>query len=165
VPKAGFFPIHAPEKFVLTWKQLLRNRRQSGIYYHAEAVLALEKLLLTVALNASSGRSGTFKQDLLNDLASRIADDPGKNWDFELEAERLGLSMIHFRRLFRRTTGMPLWHYVLECRIRYASQLLISTDKLIKEVAHECGFNGVFHFSREFKKLMKKSPDSFRKSM
>ena len=164
-PQAVFYPVSRPEKFVLTWKQLLRNRRQSGVYYHAEAVMALEKLLVDVSFSASSGKNSTFKQDQLTDLASRIADDPGRNWNFDQEAAQLGLSIVHFRRLFRQTTGMPLWHYVLECRIRYASQLLISTDKLIKEIAHECGFNGVFHFSREFKKLMNQSPDNFRKSI
>ena len=75
------------------------------------------------------------------------------------------ISPVHFRRLFSKATGMPPWHYVLDCRIRYASQLLLATDKLIKEIAGECGFNGVFHFSREFKKIMKKSPENFRKSI
>ena len=164
-PEARFYPVEASDKFLANWKYLLRYLRQSGPVSHAEAVLRLEKLLLEVAKFSSCGNDELVSDERLADLIAQIADNPGKNWDFDREAAKLDLSQVHFRRLFRKTAGMPLWHYVLDCRIRYASQLLLSTDKLVKEIACECGFNGVFHFSREFKKIMKKSPENFRKSI
>lgn len=162
---AEFFPVSASEKFLSNWKHLLRYLRQSGHFSHGEAVLRLEKILFEVAKSLHQGSNDNSARDRMTELASRIADNPGNDWNFDEEAEKLDISRIHFRRLFRKATGMPLWHYVLNCRIRYASQLLLSTDKLVKEIACECGFNGVFHFSREFKKIMKKSPENFRKSI
>ena len=162
---AEFFQVNAPDKFLSDWKQLLRHLRQGGKFSHAEAVLKLEKLLFEVAKSAHRGSNDSSNNKRIAELASQIADNPGIDWDFDKEAAGLDISEVHFRRLFRKATGMPLWHYVLDCRIRYASQLLLSTDKLVKEIACECGFNGVFHFSREFKKIMKKSPENFRKSI
>jgi AraC-like DNA-binding protein len=164
-PSADFFQLNTSDKFLSDWKHLLRHLRQGGKFSHGEAVLRLEKILFEVAKSAHRGSNDSSKLDKTAELASRIADNPGFNWNFNEEADKLDISEIHLRRLFRKTTGMPLWRYVLDCRIRYASQLLLSTDKLVKEIACECGFNGVFHFSREFKKHMKKSPENFRKSI
>ena len=151
-PEAVFYPVNASEKFLSHWKYLLRHLRQSGKISHGEAVLSLERILFETAKSVSQNGSGSSIRSRITELVSQIADNPGHNWDFDAEAEKLDISRIHFRRLFRETAGMPLWHYVLDCRIRYASQLLLATDKLVKEIACECGFNGVFHFSREFKK-------------
>ena len=163
-PEAVFYPVSASEKFLSNWKHLLRYLRQSGKYSHGEAVLLLEKILFETAKSVRQGGGSSISSGIA-ELASQIADNPGADWDFDKEAEKLEISPVHFRRLFSKATGMPPWHYVLDCRIRYASQLLLATDKLVKEIACECGFNGVFHFSREFKKIMKKSPENFRKSI
>ena len=165
-PEAKFYPVTDTKAYNQLWRQLLICSRRSGKASQAETVLLLEKLLVTTILSTGqTGKSRLFDRDLLTALAVRIADNPGENWDFCREAEQIGISMVHFRRLFQEATGMPLWQYVIACRIKHAAQLLVSTDKLVKEIANDCGFNSVFHFSREFKKIMKKSPDNFRKNI
>ena len=163
-PEAAFHPVNAAEKYLSNWKHLLRYLRRSGEVPHGEAVLLLEQILFETAKNIHPGGSTTDYSGI-TELVSQIADTPGLDWNFDVEAAKLKISPVHFRRLFSKATGMPPWHYVLDCRIRYASQLLLATDKLVKEIACECGFSGVFHFSREFKKIMKKSPENFRKSI
>ena len=164
-PEAELYPVNASEEFLSNWKNLLRDLRQGGKFSHGEAVLRLEKILFDVAKSIRQGSDGSSIRARITELAAQIADNPGEVWDFDSKADELNISKVHFRRLFRQETGIPPWHYVLDCRIRYASQLLTATDKLVKEIACECGFNGEFHFSREFKKIMKKSPENFRKSI
>ena len=159
-----FYPVPDERAVLPVWKSLLHALRQGRKTSHAEAVLLLEKLLLATA-DASTGHSRTAGREKAAVLASRIANDPGLDWDLDKEARAAGVSSVHFRRLFREATGRAPWRYVIECRIRYATQLLLSGDKLVKEVAGECGFASPFHFSREFKKIMKKSPENFRKSI
>ena len=159
-----FYPVPDEQTVLPVWKSLLHALRQGRKTSHAEAVLLLEKLLLATS-DASSGRSLTASREKAAVLASRIANDPGLDWDLDKEARAIGMSTVHFRRLFQEVAGMAPWQYVIGCRIRYASQLLLAGDKLVKEIAGECGFASASHFSREFKKIMKKSPEHFRKSI
>jgi len=159
-----FYPAPAEPANLRMWKSLLHTLRQGRKTSHDEAVLLLEKLLLMTA-DAASERFRTEGREKAVALASKIADNPGLDWNFDKEARRIGVSCVHFRRLFREATGRAPWQYVIDCRIRYATQLLLSGDKLVKEVAGECGFASPFHFSREFKKIMKKSPEHFRRSI
>jgi AraC-like DNA-binding protein len=160
-----FYPVADEPGFLRLWRALLHVLRQGRKTSHAEAVLLLEQLLVRTAEFASAGRSRTSGREAFLELASRIANAPGDPWDFGKEARSMGMSAVHFRRIFREVAGMAPWQYVIQCRIRYASQLLLASGKLVKEIAGECGFASAFHFSREFKRIMKKSPEHFRKSI
>ena len=43
-----------------------------------------------------------------------------------------------------------------------AKELLISTDKSIKEISYELGFQSIFYFSNMFKKKESVTPSFFR---
>lgn len=79
-------------------------------------------------------------------------------------ASRIFISGDHLRQLFRKEFGIGPIHYLLRKRIEHAQGLLQSSDRKIYEIAHECGFDDPYYFSRIFKKISGRSPEAFRKN-
>ena len=52
---------------------------------------------------------------------------------------------------------------VINSRIQTASELLISTNKSIEEIAETCGYQNTEHFIRQFKKSIGITPAKYRK--
>ena len=158
-----FIRITANEPFMQTLRSLLKYQRIPGESQHARAVLLLEELLLQLREQApgSAGTANPYVHSLRL-LREKIADAPQADWDFEREAERLSVSYVHFRRLFRQVTGWSPGQYLLECRLRHAEKLLMTSRLRISEISSECGFEDEFHFSRIFKKHRAMSPSRLR---
>ena len=72
------------------------------------------------------------------------------------------MSYVHFRRIFRQVTGWSPGQYLLECRLRHAEKLFMTSHLRISEISNECGFEDEFHFSRIFKKHRAMSPSRLR---
>ena len=89
--------------------------------------------------------------------------DPHLDWNFSAEARRNGVTLTHFRRLFKELTKLSPTHYVIQCRLVRAANLLITTDLLLVEIAVECGFENQFYFSKLFKRHYFISPREYRR--
>lgn len=83
--------------------------------------------------------------------------------NIEKLAEELNVGYSHFRQMFRKYTGISPTQYHLSLRIQRAKDLLVSSEKSVKEIAIELGFESYFYFSRIFKAKTGKSPQEFRK--
>ena len=74
-----------------------------------------------------------------------------------------GLSPSHFSHVFKRRTGKSPIEYLTEIRIRRAKELLVTSNKRLKEIAENVGYRDEFYFSRMFKKNIGLSPRNFMK--
>jgi len=132
---------------------------------HANAVLALEQLLL--AMNnaaASCPRRSDWRYEAFAALTGKIAAAPELPWDFVKEARKLSVSYAHFRRLFEEFFQLPPGAFLLAARLEKAASLLSGTTLSVREIAHECGFEDEFYFSRIFKKHRTLSPSRYREN-
>jgi len=73
----------------------------------------------------------------------------------------LHLSVPHFERMFRATTLIPPYRYVLELRLEQARVLLERTGLPVAEVAVQCGFSSQSHFTAHFTRYVGVSPARF----
>ncbi|MCY4781348.1 AraC family transcriptional regulator [Sphingobacterium sp. UT-1RO-CII-1] len=69
-----------------------------------------------------------------------------------------------FCRYFKQKTGKTLVQFVNEIRINEACKLLKNTEKLIKNIAFDCGFQNFVSFHKKFKEITGKTPIEFRKT-
>ncbi len=77
-------------------------------------------------------------------------------------AEFVGYSVYHFSRLFKREVGLPPYEYIIRFRLDLAKHFLITTQKNVKDIAKECGYQNEINFYNIFKKNVGMSPKQFR---
>lgn len=72
------------------------------------------------------------------------------------------MSEFHFSRLFKQSTGMPPYRYILERRVQRGCELLASGSMPLHEVAASLGFSDQSHFTTIFKRSTGQTPKQFR---
>ncbi|MEN8693197.1 MAG: helix-turn-helix domain-containing protein [Akkermansiaceae bacterium] len=77
-------------------------------------------------------------------------------------AQAANLSLSSFLRKFKATFGMTPKSYLRHLRVQEASHLIIRTTQTFAEISHHCGFADQAHFSREFSRILKEPPKSYR---
>ncbi|OUL18211.1 AraC family transcriptional regulator [Nostoc sp. 106C] len=77
----------------------------------------------------------------------------------------VGMSMYHFSRLFKQSTGFAPHQYVMNCRIEKAKKLLTRTEQTIDQICQQVGFQSQSHFTNVFRKLMGTTPRVYREKV
>lgn len=77
-------------------------------------------------------------------------------------AAETGLSLFHFARKFKRSTGLAPHQYLLQCRVERAKELLLSGATSIADVAVQVGFCDQSHLTMHFKRVYGVTPRGFQ---
>jgi AraC family transcriptional regulator len=80
-------------------------------------------------------------------------------------ARECQLSMGHFSRQFRRTTGLPPHKWLLTRRIEVAKEKLGDRRLSLSDVAAACGFADQSHLTRAFTRMVGVSPGAWRRAL
>jgi len=94
-------------------------------------------------------------------LQAEIAENPQNLFNLKKSAEKVGLSPSWLSRKFREVSGLTLERYILRNRLCYALWNIISTDRPIKSIALDLGYQPG-SFSERFKKEFGVPPSSIR---
>ncbi|MBL4678816.1 MAG: AraC family transcriptional regulator [Mucilaginibacter sp.] len=87
-----------------------------------------------------------------------------KHFSLEQLANLQGLSISQFSRHFKQRTGSTPIQYFNFLKIQHSCQHLYFTEKSVKEICVELGFDDQFYFTRLFTSLMGTSPTQYRKT-
>ena len=79
-------------------------------------------------------------------------------------AAHLSVSVNHLGVLFKKHIKMSFHTYLNILRLKYACELLMSTDLSVKEIAFESGYTSVEYFLYVFKKQFDRTPTNYRKT-
>ena len=79
-------------------------------------------------------------------------------------AQSASLSPFQFLRLFKRTTGVTPYRFLLQARIRQAIILLRDTAAPVTGIAYDVGFGDLSNFINAFRREVGCSPRQYRKS-
>ncbi|UOQ69809.1 helix-turn-helix transcriptional regulator [Hymenobacter volaticus] len=81
----------------------------------------------------------------------------------QMLASLANLSVFHFARRFKQTTGATPYQYVLQWKMKRAQQLLRTDELPIASVSDALGFASPTHFSAAFKRAFGCTPREFQR--
>lgn len=118
-----------------------------GYIYHKVASLSVSRLKNVEKIQQA-------RMMIRNNLSSKIS--PAEI------ASRLGMSYSLLREQFKAITGVSMAGYLLNQRMNLAKTLLSSSDKSIKEIAFETGYESLSRFCYAFHQATGVSASEFR---
>jgi len=77
-------------------------------------------------------------------------------------AQSVGLSIAHFARMFRKSTGETPHQFVTRQRVERAKAMLGAAHTRVLDVAVACGFKTQQHFAQVFRDACRVSPTKYR---
>lgn len=100
--------------------------------------------------------------DRLRIVIDFINTRPGSDFTLEQLSSMAHMNKTYFSSYFKRTMGVTVFKYIENIRIDYACILLRTTKCSITDVAINCGYKNISHFSRAFRASKNISPKGFR---
>lgn len=144
--------------------------------------------LLTDAIDDSDPTTQLYGDSLTAAVAARIFEAPKevKGNDCRLSATQLkdalsyldakmparvdlatlanlaGLSLSHYSRAFKASTGLAPYQWQLRARVEKAKDLLMNTNQCLEDIAGTTGFADAVHFGRKFRQITGATPAAWR---
>ncbi|HWC77033.1 MAG TPA: AraC family transcriptional regulator [Blastocatellia bacterium] len=101
----------------------------------------------------------------LREVLSYIEDHLSQNVSLADIAGVAGLSVSHFKSLFRESVGMPAHQYLVRRRLERAKSLLGEGKMSISQIALETGFSHQSHLARHMRRVLGVSPKALRDNL
>lgn len=111
---------------------------------------------------AIAAPKGKLTGNQLKKVIAYCHDEKEQNLNLCDMSAEASLSRYHFIRMFKQTTGISPYQFILQLKIEKAIQLLKVHNKPLSEIAATLGFTDQAHFSNLFKKATGYSPYKFR---
>lgn len=128
----------------------------------ATAINLLEGLLLQLQTQTPLAAVISPLERAVQGWLEQIRQAPQHDWSLEEQAKLFAVSPGHLRRVATRLAAMPPHRFVMQRRLDLAATQLRKTNKPIKVLAGECGFEDVPHFTRLFSRRYGISPAAYR---
>lgn len=125
--------------------------------------LILKLLGYLVSFRKRKNISGTYVEKVIQEIRFHMRENIHAKIDLQQLADEHQMSYAYLRKMFKKYTGVSPHQYHLEMKIMGARELILSTDKSIKEISYELGFESIYYFSRLFKKKTGVNPSQLRK--
>lgn len=169
--KALFFRVSEQPRMGVLIRQIIETMRGGKEFYLEETKGLLLAFLMELArLNRDIGEEkGQVEEDAAGiTLIARALDYISDCYDKPIRVEQLAeichISETHFRRIFCQCMHMTPVEYLNRVRIKMACDSLRKTNDQVGNIAMKVGFSTLSTFNRNFKQIMGKTPQEWRKN-
>lgn len=125
---------------------------------------ALERLRQrTEEADRKQANTGNIYFSRFQALRDRIYEEPQLEWNADEQAGEAGISVSHFRHLYKSFFSSGFNADVISARLALARRLLKTTDISVNETAQRCGYDDASYFMKLFKKQFGITALAYRK--
>ena len=117
------------------------------------------------ALPEPGKQSGCLSDRRLRQVLSYIEDHLSQDISLVDIAAVAGLSVSHFKSLFRESVGLPPYQYLIRRRVDRAKGLLQEGNLTISQIALETGFAHQSHMAHHIRRVLGVSPKQIREML
>ncbi|NLR94557.1 helix-turn-helix domain-containing protein [Flammeovirga agarivorans] len=125
--------------------------------------------LISILISIDTSEFNFFLGQLFQSKAYQFQEVINKNLFENLKLEDFaflsGMSLSTFQRKFKEIYNMTPKKYIVGKRLEKAEGLLKTTSLRISDIAYDCGFEDIAHFSKSFSAMYKSSPRDYRNSI
>jgi AraC family transcriptional regulator len=131
-----------------------------------ELVLAFQFHLIRAYGEAESARSlGGLAPWQRRRATEMMSSDLSRTIQLADVARECRLSVSHFARAFRQSTGLPPYKWLLDRRLRAVKEMMLNSNRPLAEIATDCGFTDQSHLTRVFTSYVGTSPGAWRRNI
>lgn len=148
-----------PDKYPCIWEQLKNyprnNNSISDIILFTTTFIKEYKIAITEDQNY---------YPFVDVVIKSVSDFSDKDISLKTLATKLNMSSSYLGTIFKKQTGYYFNDYLTQERLKYAAELIKTTDMKMKDIVDLVGFASQTYFNRTFKRYYKTSPLSYRRS-
>lgn len=160
----GVHPLSYDENRILLFEQLYSIIEHS--FNEKELEIANIYLLnyISSIVYYKEANPSIYSTDAISKSIAYMKQHINAKFDIESLATQQSLSVSHYSRTFKQKTGFSPINYFNQLKVQKACQYLYFTDRNIKDICLELGFEDQYYFSRLFRKSIGISPSRYKKS-
>ena len=149
---------------IISMMQMIKDIYESNRTNKKMILSHLLNAMLLIAIGSEQKKQMHNAQDVsFNSILRYVHENFAKSPSLDEISAFSGYQKNYFCDLFKKKTTMTYVEYLTAYKINYSKKLLKVTNKTIKEIAQECGFNSANNFIREFKRKNNITPKQYRK--
>ena len=133
------------------------------IYYENAISAKFTNILIKLARQIKAENVFDGNKETVEKIVDFIRENYKMSLSNKVIGEYFNFHPNYISSMIKIYTGMPLHKYLTHIKIANASNLLNTSDLTVGEIAAECGFCDIGHFSKTFKKITGVSPVSYKK--
>ncbi|GAA4307237.1 AraC family transcriptional regulator [Mucilaginibacter gynuensis] len=118
---------------------------------------------ITSLIYYKEANPAVYNTDSISNSISFMKKNIHEKFGIEELAKQQSLSVSHYSRSFKQKTGSSPINYFNQLKVQKSCQYLYFTDRSIKEICSELGFDDQFYFSRLFRSVIGMSPAKYKK--
>ena len=172
--RGGNFLLNSKSSFVTTiqMQTVLQQLNNTELLGNAAGVYADLKVLELFLLQFHQMDTQKYQSyqycktrtdiDKIHEISELIVSDLQHTPSISELAKEVGMNEKKLCYGFKEIFGNTIFGYLYDYKMNLAQQLLLHTDKSIGEIALQCGYEHLSHFSTAFKRKFGRSPQAVR---